>query len=377
MTGENIPKKPKILFLVTEDWYFVSHRLPLAIAACKAGYNVTVATRIGRYANTIRDAGIRLIPFKLSRRFGNPIQEFLSLVRLYSKERPDIVHHVAMKPVLYGSLAARLARVSAQVNAVAGLGWLFISESRAARFGRPLIRWLLPRLLNVPGCRIIVQNTDDATLLKETGIPESRLRLIRGVGVDTEEFAMQREPVEPVCILMAARILWIKGVGEFVEAARQIKQSDTNARFILVGDPDPNNPTSVPVSTMRAWKNEGVVECWGHYEDMTKVFKLSNVVCLPSYREGLPKVLLEAAASGRSIITTDVPGCREVVREGENGFLVPAKDSKALADALRLLIDNAELRAKMGQRSREIALKEFSSEISIIQTLDIYEEIAV
>lgn len=367
--------RPKLLFVVTEDWYFVSHRLLLAVAAREAGYDVAVATRVRQHAETIRRAGIRVIPFELSRRIGNPLLELMGLLFLYRRERPDIIHHVALKPVFLGGLAGRLAGFPALVNAVAGLGWLFISRSRVARLLNPLIRWVLARLLNAPRCRVIVQNPDDAELLTKSGVKETHLRMIRGVGVDTSEFFPSPEPMEPVCVVLAARILWDKGVGEFVEAARQLKENGVKARFILVGDPDPENPATVPEATLHAWQKEKIVEHWGHQDDMVAVFHATHVVCLPSYREGLPKVLLEAAACALPIVTTDVPGCREVVREGENGLLVPARDGQALSDALLCLINSPDLRAEMGHRGREIVLKEFSSEKVIAQTLDLYKEL--
>jgi glycosyltransferase involved in cell wall biosynthesis len=238
-----------------------------------------------------------------------------------------------------------------------------------------LIRWILARLLNAHRCRVIVQNPDDAELLKRAGVTESNLRMIRGVGVDTSAFLPSPEPPEPICVVLATRILWDKGVGEFVEAARHLKQEGVKARFILVGNPDLDNPAAVPETTLHAWQKEEVVEWWGHREDMAAVFQMAHVVCLPSYREGLPKVLLEAAACGRPIVTTDVPGCREVVREGINGLLVPARDAQALSEALFSLIINPELRTQMGRRSREIVLKDFSSEKVIAQTLNLYKEL--
>lgn len=367
--------KPKLLFVVTEDWYFVSHRLPLAIAASQAGFNVLVATRARQHADIIQKAGIRLIPFEMSRRAGNPLRELMGLVLLYRRERPNIVHHVALKPVLYGSISACLGGFPAQVNAVAGLGWLFISRGWLARFVSPAIRWLLARLLSVPRCRVIVQNPDDAELLRKAGVPESNLRMVRGAGVDIVAFSPGEEPPEPLCVMMATRMLWDKGVGEFVEAARSLKQSESKVRFVLVGDPDMDNPASVPEATLKAWQKENVVEWVGHCDDMAAIFKTAHVVCLPSYREGLPKVLIEAAACGKPIVTTDVPGCREVVCDGENGFLVPVRDSNALSAALGRLIENPELRHQMGKRSREIALTEFSSERVITQTLNIYKEL--
>ena len=367
--------KPKLLFVVTEDWYFVSHRLLLAEAASNAGYDVSVATRVKQHAQAIRKAGIRVIPFELSRRFGNPLMELMGLYFLYQRERPDIVHHVALKPVFLGGLAGWLAGIPSQVNAVAGLGWLFISRNRTARFMSPLIRWILARLLRAPRSRVIVQNPDDAELLKKAGVIESHVRMIRGAGVDTNKFSPSSEPREPVTVVLAARILWDKGVGEFVEAARQLTKDGIQARFVLVGNPDPDNPAAVPEAILHDWKKEKIVEQWGHRDDIAKVFHAAHVVCLPSYREGLPKVLLEAASCARPIVTTDVPGCREVVREGENGLLVPARDPQALSDAILCLIKNPELRANMGHRGREIVVKEFSSEKVIAQTLELYEEL--
>ena len=368
--------RPKLLFVVTEDWYFVSHRLPLAVAAQAAGFDVAVATRAGQQADAIRNAGIRLIPFALSRRGGNPLAEVMALWRLYRRERPDLVHHVALKPVMFGALAAWLARVPAQVNAVAGLGWLFTSSSRIVRLVRPLLRWVLARLLNRPHSLTIVQNPEDQALLERSGVSASRLRLIRGAGVDLQIFYPVIPPVEPVCIVLVARMLWDKGVGEFVEAARRLTASKVNARFVLVGDPDPANPASVPESTLRNWHGQHGVEWWGRREDMPAVLQAAHIACLPSsYGEGLPKSLLEAAACGLPIVTTDAPGCREVVRDGVNGLLVPVRDAAALAAALEKLIGDAALRCRMGEQSRVRAETEFGLETVIAQTLAVYREV--
>jgi len=366
----------KLLFVVTEDWYFVSHRLPLAVAAREAGFDVVVATRVGEHGETIRAAGIRLIPLGLSRRRGNPFQEIVTLVRLYRRERPDIVHHVALKAVLYGALAARVAGVPGRVNAVTGLGWLFTSAKGITRIIRPAVRLALAWLLKARGSLTIVQNPDDRDLLIRSHLPEHRLRLIRGAGVDTAAFYPVPEPTGTVCIMLAARMLWDKGVGEFVEAARLLTQAGVHARFILVGDPDPGNPASVPEASLHAWHEKNGVEWWGRRDNMPAVFHSAHIACLPSYREGLPKSLLEAAACGLPIVTTDAPGCREIVRDGDNGFLVPVRDAQALAIALQGLIDNPVLRAEMGLRSRQIVLAQFSREQVITETLAVYRELA-
>lgn len=367
---------PKLLFVVTEDWYFVSHRLALAMAAQEMGFEVSVATREGQQGNVIRSAGIRVIPFTLSRRGGNPLREVMALWRLYRHEQPDLIHHVALKPVIFGTLAAWLARVPAQVNAVAGLGWLFTSPSSLVRLARPVLRWLLARLLNQQHSLTIVQNPEDMSLLERSGVPATRLRLIRGAGVDVQLFCPVVPLPEPVCIMLVARMLWDKGVGEFVEAARRLTETDVNARFVLVGDPDPANPTSIPESTLRSWHGQHGVEWWGRREDMPVVLHAAHIACLPSfYGEGLPKSLLEAAACGLPIVTTDTPGCREVVRDGVNGLLVPVRDVTALAAALGKLIGDPVLRRRMGEQSRLRAESEFAQEAIIAQTLAVYREV--
>ncbi len=366
--------RPKLLFLVTEDWYFVSHRLSLAIAARDAGFEVSVASRAGAHVQTIQDAGLKFIPFALSRRGGNPVTEIARLTWLYRSERPTVVHHVALKPVLYGALAARLAGVPQVVNAVAGLGWLFMSGGLAARMVRPSVRGVLARLLASPVSRTIVQNQDDHALLVRCGVPADCLRLIRGAGVDTVEFSPVTAPPTPVTVVLAARMLWDKGVGEFVAAAAQLHADGVTARFVLVGEPDPANPSSIPRASLLAWHGRNGLEWWGRRDDMPAVLKMAHIACLPSYREGLPKSLLEAAACGLPIVTTDTPGCREVVINGDNGFLVPVRDSSALAMALNKLIADAELRRSMGERSRTRALVEFQQVRVNEETLAVYRE---
>lgn len=367
---------PRLLFIVTEDWYFVSHRLPLAIAAQAAGFDVAVATRATAHGDAIRHAGIRLIPFALSRRGGNPLDEITRLFSLLRREKPDLVHLVALKPVLYGGIAAYLAKVPGVVNAVAGLGWLFTSGGWRARWIRPVIRRFLAWRLSAKNAVTIVQNPDDLALLQQAGVPPAQLRLIRGAGVDVAVFTPAlAPPPQPVIVMLVARMLWDKGVGEFVAAARQLHRQGMSARFVLVGGPDPGNPASISEATLRAWHGHDDIEYWGQREDMPAVLRLAHIACLPSYYgEGLPKSLLEAAAAGLPIVTTDAPGCREVVNDGDNGVLVPPRDADALADALRRLIADAGLRAQMGARSRERALAEFSQTQVIAQTLQLYRK---
>lgn len=369
--------RPKLLFLVTEDWYFCSHRLHLARAAQAAGFQVVVATRVTDHGALIEAEGFKLVHLGLSRRRMNPIGElaFLwELARVYRDERPDIVHHVAVKPVLYGSLVARLVHVPGTVNALAGLGYIFSSSRARARVLRPLVVQAYRLALNGEAKRVIIQNDDDAALLRSLGIlgNSSQVTLIRGSGVESDAYPATPEPQGVPVVVLPARMLWDKGVGEFVEAARLLKARGVQGRFVLVGDADPENPAAIPQRELRRWQGEGAVEWWGFRSDMANVFAGANVVCLPSYREGLPKALLEAASCARAVVTTDVPGCREVVRHEDNGLLVPARDARALANALERLLTAPALRARMGARGRERVVDEFSAARVIDETLRVY-----
>lgn len=372
--------KPRLLFLVTEDWYFVSHRLPLALAARDAGYEVTVVTRVREHGETIRAAGLKLIPFAWSRRGMNPLRELvvlLRLVALYRRENPDLVHHVALKPVLYGSLAARMIGGHlCVVNAIAGMGFVFSSRTRLARLLRPLVVRAFRMLVGGRGRLLILQNPDDLRLLVEAKvIAADQVRLVRGSGVDPQRFILSAEPAGIPLVVLASRMLWDKGIAEFVDAARLLRAQGVAARFVLVGDTDADNPAAAPPAQLAAWRDEDVVEWWGRRDDMPVVLAAANLVCLPSYREGLPKVLLEAAACGRAIVATDVPGCREIVADGDNGLLIPARDAVALAAALGALLVDPVRRQRMGQRGRDRVLAEFSEARVVTETLAVYLEL--
>ena len=365
----------RLLYFITEDWYFVLHWLPLAVAARQAGYDVTVLTRVRDHGKVIRDAGLRLLPIELERRSVHPLRELhlmFRLARAYRREAPDIVHHIALKPAVEGTLAGRMAGVPCIVNSVVGLGWVFVGQSAAARVLRWLVkttaRWVFQRSV------ITVPNSDDRDYFQRLGVDA---RLIRGPGVDLREYTVSPEPAEdsPI-VLLAARMLWDKGIREFVEAARLVRESGVSARFVLVGTPDPSNPSSVPEATLADWHDGGRVEWWGWRDDMPAVIARSSIVCLPSYREGLPRVVMEAGACARPVVAADAPGCREVVRQGENGYLVPIKDARALAAALRELLTDPALRARMGARGRQMAETEFAKEIAIRDTIALYAQCA-
>jgi len=367
---------PRLLYLVTEDWYFCSHRLQLARSAREAGYRVTVATRVQQHGEQIRAAGLELIPLRLSRRSTNPLHELMALreiAAIYRRVRPDIAHHVALKPVLYGSLSAGWAGTPHVVNALAGLGYVFSSAERKARLLRPLVEAGYRILLNRANSRLIVQNPDDLELLTaHTVVDPHRVVLIPGSGVDPLRFEPGPPPGGMPLVVLPARMLRDKGVLEFVQAARQLKREGMQVRFALVGDRDPENPASIAEHQLRAWSEEGAVEWWGWTTDMVSVYRQASLVCLPSYREGLPIALVEAAACERAIVTCDVPGCRQVVRDGDNGLLVSPREVAPLVDALRALLADPARRAAMGWRGRQRALAEFSLDRVIADTLALY-----
>ena len=372
-----VPNHGTLLFLVTEDWYFASHRLDLARQAVAEGYRVVVATRVHEHGEILRQAGCELAPLDWVRGAGHPLTElrFLRcLVSLYRELRPVAVHHVALKPVVYGSIAARLTGVPVVINAIAGLGYVFTNRSGMARLLRPVIRAGLRHALNARGTWVIVQNPDDqALLVRETGLDPRRCVLIRGAGVDLESFrAGTPEPSLPAVVLLPARMLWDKGVGEFAEAARRLRAEGLTVRFVLVGGLDPGNPRAVDEATLRGWVQEGVVEWWEHQAAMAEIYPQAHIVVLPSYREGLPKALLEAAACGRAIITTDAPGCREVVAHEDNGLLVPVRDPASLAAAIRDLVSDPVRRRRMGARGRVRMEAEFSVDEVVRRTLPLY-----
>jgi glycosyltransferase involved in cell wall biosynthesis len=370
--------RKKLLFLVTEDWYFCSHRLPPARAAQAAGYDVVVATRVDLRGAEIMAEGFKLVPISLRRRSRNPFREMAAIAeiaQIYRRERPDIVHHVALKPVLYGSFAALLVRRPAVVNALAGMGFLFTSSSRTAAVLRAAVSRIFRVLLNAGRSVLILQNPDDEAMLVSGGlVAPSRVRLIRGSGVDIERFAPTPEPGGTPVVMLPSRLLWDKGVGEFVAAAGVLRARGVVARFVLVGDGDADNPASIPDAQLKAWHDSGLIEGWGRCEDMPGALAQAHIVCLPSYREGLPKVLLEAAACARALVATDAPGCREIVRHGENGLLVPLRDAASLADAIERLLGDPVLRFRMGQKGRHMVEAEFSEEKVAQETLAVYRE---
>jgi glycosyltransferase involved in cell wall biosynthesis len=370
----------RVLFLLASDWYFYWHRLGVAERIAARGYEVHVATPDGRFRALIEAAGLRFHPIQIDRQGLNPLRDVATIkdvVELYRELSPDLVHHVAVKPIIYGSIAAKITGVPVIVNAMPGLGYVFVSRQLTARLIRPGIAAAFRFLVNAPNTKVIVENHDDLKRWVAWGVMRpDRVVVSPGCGVDVETFRPGAEPPGLPLVILPARLLFYKGVAEFVQAARILKARGVEARFALVGEGDEGNPACVPSDLLRQWQKEGVVELFGWHDDMAQVLAQCHIVCLPSHGgEGVPRSLLEAAASGKPIVATNVSGCRDAVRDGENGFLVPPRQAGPLADAIERLVRDGDLRRLMGERGRERALKEFSVAIVAAQTLQVYDEL--
>ena len=364
----------KILYIVNDPAFFLSHRLPIAVKAKQNGYEVVVATGPGEEVEDINAAGIRHYLLPLTRGGTNPLAElrlFVSIARFFRLEQPDLVHLVTIKPVLYGGVLARLMRVPAMVAAISGMGYLFTDRRREA--ARKFVEMFYRQALGHKNNRVIVQNQADRKALQTMGaLSNNQDVLIPGSGVDLEEFSPSPLPDGTPLVVLPARMLWDKGVGEFVRAAEMLKKQGVEAHFVLAGGHDLQNPSGISLQQLEAWQAQGPVEWWGHCRDMPDVLARASIVVLPSYREGMPKTLLEAAAAGRAIVTTDAPGCRDVVESGKNGELVPIKDAQALAQVMGRLLADRKLLEEMGRRSREKAEAEFGVERVVAAHMEIY-----
>jgi glycosyltransferase involved in cell wall biosynthesis len=369
----------KIIFVSNTDWCFVSHRLSLAVEAIKKGWEVYLLSVDSGRKEEITATGVEFIDVPFDRSGKNPFHELKCvyiLYKLYKQIQPDIIHHIALKASILGSLAAKLLRNYNVVNAISGLGYNF-TDGRNGMMQKILkiaIRCTLKHRL----FSIIVQNPDDMKMIQDLElVPEHQLYLIKGQGADLNEFHYELPPEDrPITFLFPARILLDKGVMEFIEAAKSLrKQLQGKALFVLAGFCDEGNLAVLNEEELTKLLEKNYIEWIGYQRDMFQTYAQSHVVVLPSYREGLPKSLIEACAVGRPIVTTDVPGCRECVEEGYNGFLVPVKDSQALAKRMLELANNESLRLEMGFNSRAYAEKEFSLEMVKEKTFHIYDTI--
>lgn len=377
----NHPKK--VLFFANTEWYLFNFRLALAQYLQERGFEVVMVSPPGSYGKKLEAAGFRWIPVPMERSSLNPLREIWLLWKLYciyKSEKPDIAHHFTIKCVIYGGLVARLVGIKGIIGAVAGMGYVFASSTRLALLLRPLVRMLLQMAQGGKNCRLILQNPDDReAFISASIIDPASVRLILSSGVNTSRFSppVNKQPSDkPKKVLLAARLLWNKGLAEYIESARQLKDAGYNAEFLLAGEPDLGNPNSVRQEQIEDWQQAGYIKPLGHIDDMATLLKSIDVMVLPSfYREGIPRSLTEAAASGLPIVTTDTPGCREVVDSGINGFLIPVKDSSALMNAIGRLLSDTDLALRMGIASRKKALSEFDERLVLEKTAAVYSEI--
>lgn len=368
-----------LVFAVNEARFLISHRLELLQEASRRGLNVTVICGRDTGESGLDERGIAVRTLPLTRSSVSPTTEwrvYRELSSLYRALQPDICHHVTIKPVIYGTRAAQQAGVRAVVNAIPGMGFVFIRRGVASAARRMLVNQLYRFALRHPNMRVIFQNSEDLRGFVANGIvARERAVLIRGSGVDLSRYSGIAAQPGPPCFVLVARMLNHKGVREFVEAARALRAEAPDWRFQLVGDTDPGNPSSLTRADLERWQAEGVVEWLGFQSDVPALLQAAHVVVLPSYREGLPKTLLEASAAARPIIATDVPGCREVVRQGMNGLLVPARDARALTDAMRSLGQSASERQRMGLAGRVRAEALYSIDDVVRDTFLVYQQL--
>ena len=372
----------KIVLFANTDWYLYNFRLSLARQLIASGHEVILLSPIGGYVQKLKDLGFRWLPAPMVRTSLNPLTEMLViawLVGVIRREKVDLVHGFTIKCVIYGALAAILAGNVPRVTAIAGLGYVFTSRNITALLLRPFVRMLLICALSGNRSRLILQNSNDKELLLNSGVVNNlKIRLIAGSGVDCERF-MPRTHISSanaLTVLLSARLIWDKGIKEYVNSSKILKAQGRDIRFILAGSPDSGNPDSVNVDTIKSWVDEGLIDWLGHVDDMPSLLSSIDIMVLPTfYGEGLPKSLIEGAASGVALVTTDSPGCREVVDHGVNGLLVPTRDSAALADAIGQLHDDPSLRYRLGLNAREKALANFDEKIIIEQTIAVYREL--
>jgi glycosyltransferase involved in cell wall biosynthesis len=367
----------KILLVANTDWYLYNFRMQLAEKLSSMGYQVCFVSPAGPYVPLLTGEGMRWVEWKLSRRSLSPLKEIASirhLAGIFKQEQPDLVHNHTIKAVIYGTLAARSTRPVQVVNSITGRGSIFLDNQPITRILRICIKLLYRLWVDRPEYQVVFENSTDQQFFLDQGLlTKSKTRIIMGMGVDVKRFVQAPEPDGVPVILYPGRILWEKGIGVLIEAA-QILHQDTEMRLVLAGKPDPGNPSSIPDVQLDSWIRSGVLEWWGWQEDMSKIYPQCNVVVLPSFAEGIPTVLLEASACGRAVVTTNVPGCRDVVQPGITGLLVPVNNAQALVEALHNLISHASLRQQMGTAGRKMIEEKFSADLINNQTIQLYQE---
>ena len=371
--------RPVILYVVTEDWYFLLHRLPMAQAAARAGYDVHLATRVNNDGSAIEELGFKVHPLKWRRGSLNPLR-IASMVReirgLYGRLRPDIIHHVALQPVVLGSLAST-GQPIVQINSLVGLGSMYISSQATSRLGWAALKMLLPRLMNRPCAIVTVENRDDKAVLSALGLRSEQIVILPGSGVDTHRLEPTAEPDGVITAAFAGRLLANKGIRTLIAAHDLLAKRGIRLRLLIAGQPDPANPTSIPVAEIERWKGRPGITVLGQVADISNVWRSAHFAVLPSRGgEGLPVSLLEAAACGRPLVATDVAGCREIARAGVNALLVPPDDPASLAEAMAHMARDGELRRLFGQAGRKIVEAEYSSDIVGREVVSLYDRLS-
>lgn len=371
----------KLLIIVNDPAFFMSHRSQIAVEAQRKGFDVHVATATGESIKDISLLGFVHHVLPLSRSGMNPFREInsiYSIFKLFRKVQPDVCHLVTIKPVLYGGIAARFIPSMAMLFAISGLGSVFTPNSLKAKVLKTIITGMYKLALSHKQICVIFQNSNDKSILIKAGaVEDENTLLIKGSGVELSKYCYQPAIEKPnVTVVMACRLLREKGVVEFIEAAKILRSRGLGINFNLIGTIDPGNPETISQQEIDTWKAEGVVNILGFCDDMEDQLKNSDIVTLPSYYgEGLPKVLIEASACGRAIITTDHPGCRDAIIPDISGVLIPVKNANALADAIQKLSDNTELRNQMGIRGRRLAEQEFDVNLVVEKHLDVYNKL--
>jgi len=370
--------KPVLLYVVNTWGFFLSHRLPIALKAVENGYTVHVACNFGdrNELSIPEDINIHLVNIdrqKLSL-FSNALI-FINILKLVYALKPNIIHLITLKPIVFGGIAARILKVPLVVVAVSGLGFLFIKKNFKTTVYKFLLSFLLRLALKHSATKVIFQNNDDRSeVLRLSGVSPTQTTIIEGSGVDLNSFSIPVKPEDTPIVILPARLLVHKGVLEFVDAAKSLKSEGFDARFVLVGNTDSGNPASVTDEKVESWCSQGIIEWWGFCRNMPEIYASSSVVVLPSYREGFPKSLIEAAAAGKPVVTTDVPGCRDAIINNETGLLVPPRNSLALAVAIRELLLDPNLRLKMGIAGRELAKNKFDIAQVVNNHMEIYAQ---
>ncbi len=366
----------KLLYVINVDWFFVSHFLPLALEAKKRGYDVSIACGLTDKRDYLLSQGFHVYPLKISRGGTNIFKEIsvlFQIIKVLAMAKPDIAEFFSIKPVLYGGLVSKFFSIKKKIFYITGLGYVFSEKNFKRSILRAFIRIIYRMALTGKKSTVIVENIHDRDIIIYLGtLNGTQIKVIKGAGVDLKKFRCTNENTKKITVVMASRLLRDKGVFEYIGAARILREKGDNSEFLLYGDIDSENPASLTSAELAKIKSEAIVTVRGYSTNVEKIFSEANIIILPSYREGFPKVLIEAAACGRAVVTTDVPGCRDAIISGETGILVPVKDPQKLADAIHYLVSNKDLRVSMGNAGRRLAENEYGFDSILSQHISLY-----